>query len=338
MTDFDPNAAAAPDAGLFGLPARDDADVVVIPVPFDATTSYGSGAARGPAAILAASHQVDLLDREVGRPYVAGIVMREAPPEVGEWNARASEAVAAARAGAPSDVGAAVAVADEVCGALNEWLEAAVQRELDAGRLVATLGGDHGSVHGAIAAHARRHPGLGVLHVDAHADLRRAYEGFAGSHASILDAVTRDCEEIARVVQVGVRDFCDEELAAIEGSDGRIVTFFDADLTAARFRGATWADQCATIVDQLPAEVYVTFDVDGLDPTLCPNTGTPVPGGLSFAEASYLLGTLARSGRRVVGFDLVEVAPGDGGDEWDANVGARLLYKMIGWARISRGA
>ncbi len=86
------------------------------------------------------------------------------------------------------------------------------------------------------------------------------------------------------------------------------------------------------ILEPLPRQVYVTFDIDGLDPTLCPHTGTPVPGGLSFQEASFLVGEIVRSGRRLVGFDLVEVAPDPaGGDEWDGNVGARLLYKLAGW-------
>ena len=96
--------------------------------------------------------------------------------------------------------------------------------------------------------------------------------------------------------------------------------------------GGHWDDCCRRIVGELPRTVHVSFDIDGLSPELCPNTGTPVPGGLSFAEARHLLRVLAESGRRVVGFDLVEVAPGPRGDDWDANVGARLLYKLIGCA------
>jgi agmatinase len=101
---------------------------------------------------------------------------------------------------------------------------------------------------------------------------------------------------------------------------------------ARRLGGETWATQCARIVADLPRAVYLSFDIDGLDPTLCPNTGTPVPGGLTFHQATYLIAEVVRSGRRIVGFDLNEVAPGPDGDEWDANVGMRVLYKMIGWA------
>jgi agmatinase len=170
-----------------------------------------------------------------------------------------------------------------------------------------------------------------VLHVDAHADLRVAYEGFTYSHASVLYNAAETCPEITRLVQVGLRDLSEEEHAYAARSGGRIVQHHDVALAQARFEGEPWAAQVRRIVDPLPADVYVSFDVDGLDPTLCPHTGTPVPGGLSFQEAAALIGGVVRSGRRIVGFDLVEVAPGADGDEWDGNVGARLLYKLIGW-------
>ena len=142
-------------------------------------------------------------------------------------------------------------------------------------------------------------------------------------------------EGVGRIVQVGIRDFCEEEVERIAHSAGRVRTFFDVQLAAARSRGAL-AESFASAVSALPEAVYVSFDIDGLNPSLCPHTGTPVPGGLSFHEASALLGAVAQSGRRIVGFDLNEVAPGDGDDEWDANVGARLLYKLIGWTLASQ--
>ena len=148
-----------------------------------------------------------------------------------------------------------------------------------------------------------------------------------------MDNVLR-LDGVATIVQVGIRDFCEEEYERISSSGGRVRTFFDVQLAAARSRGG-FGDAIGTAVQALPESVYVSFDIDGLDPSLCPHTGTPVPGGLSFHEASALLGAVARSGRRIVGFDLNEVAPGDD-DEWDANVGARLLYKLIGWTLVSQ--
>ena len=220
---------------------------------------------------------------------------------------------------------------------VDAWVRAEVERWLDAGKLVGLVGGDHSSPFGAIEAVARRHPGLGVLHVDAHADLRAAYEGFTGSHASIMYNVVERIPEVGRLVQVGLRDVSEGEHAYMTKAGERIAAHFDSALRGRLLRGESWAAVCDDVVAGLPRDVYVSFDIDGLDPTLCPHTGTPVPGGLSFQEACYLFGAVVRSGRRIVGFDLNEVAPGPDGDEWDANVGMRVLYKLIGWALLSQG-
>jgi agmatinase len=195
---------------------------------------------------------------------------------------------------------------------------------------VVGVGGDHSTVYGIIRAYAEKYPGLGVLHVDAHADLRDAYEGFTWSHASIFHNVMTRLPGVSKLVQVGIRDLGEAEFQFSEDSGGRIVTHYDARTKARQHEGVAWRDLCVEMVSALPQDVYVSFDIDGLDPTLCPHTGTPVPGGLSFAEASTLIGEVVRSGRKIVGLDLNEVAPGLD-SEWDGNVGARLLYKMIGW-------
>jgi agmatinase len=340
--DFDPDAAALEGSGIYGLPhAPEEAAVVLVPVPWDATTSYRAGTAGGPAAILEASKQVDLFDVETGRPYEGGIAMLPISDEIERWNAEARAAAepiiaAGGRLSGPDDE-RALALVNDLGGRVNDWVRAEVERWAAAGKIVGVVGGDHSVPYGAIAAMRARHPEMGVLHVDAHADLRQAYEGFTWSHASIMYNVVEGLA-LAQLVQVGIRDLGAAEHARIEGSDGRIVTFFDAELKERRFRGETWAAECERIVAALPREVWISFDIDGLDPTLCPHTGTPVPGGLSFAEACALIGEVAKSGRRIVGFDLNEVAPGPDGDEWDANVGARLLYKLIGWTLVSRRA
>jgi agmatinase len=358
---FDPNAAAAPDSGLFGLnDTPEQAEVVVLPVPFEVTTSYGGGTARGPAAVLHASHQVDLFDVETGRPYQAGIALLDEPREVREWNRwgrqMACPVIDAGGAGDDPELLRKVGQVNDLCTLLNAHVYATARHWLLQGKLVGVLGGDHGVPFGAIRAAAEHHEtegGIGVLHIDAHADLRRAYEGFTWSHASIMDNVVARVPQVTRLVQVAIRDLCEEEFLRIHDSGGRIVTFFDADLARRQAEGERFAEICQEIVGHLPQRVYVSFDIDGLDPALCPHTGTPVPGGLSFAQASLLLRTLAQSGRRIVAFDLNEVAPssrwqepapGEEGesqersaaDEWDANVGARILYKMIGWALKSR--
>jgi agmatinase len=337
MSTFDPNAAAVPGSGIFGLPhTPDEARVVLIPVPWEATVSYGGGTARGPEAILEASRQVDLFDRETGKPYEVGIAMLPIPPEVVAWNEEAKRAaapvIAAGGAGDDPRLLSLLRTVDELSVRMNQWVERETGAWMKKGKLVGVVGGDHSTPFGAIGAH-QRFPELGILHVDAHADLRDAYEGFTWSHASIMRNVVEKLRPF-RLVQVGIRDFCEDEQKFIEHESNRIRTYFDADVKARLHEGEPWAKIAREIVEHLPENVYVSFDIDGLDPKLCPNTGTPVPGGLEFAEATALLRALVKSGRRIVGFDLNEVAPGDGGD-WDANVGARMLYKEIGFALLS---
>jgi agmatinase len=338
---FDPGAPAT-GGGIYGLPhTPEDARVVLVPVPWEPTTSYAKGAARGPAAILHASRQVDLFDVQTGRPYEAGIAMLDVDPDIAAWNA---EACAAAEPvieaggvveGSP-ELEARLAQVNELSGRLNRRVGELARALLGRDKIVGVIGGDHASPFGAIAAHAERYPGMGVLHLDAHADLRQAYEGFADSHASIMYNVTERLPGVANLVQIGIRDLSEDEHARITGSSGRIHTLFDADRARRSFEGEPFGKIARAAVARLPKQVYLSFDIDGLDPALCPHTGTPVPGGLSFHEVSALLAYVVESGRTIVGFDLTEVAPGPEGDEWDGNVGARLLYKMIGFALMSR--
>jgi len=137
---------------------------------------------------------------------------------------------------------------------------------------------------------------------------------------------------VTHIAQIALRDLSEDEHAFIQGSGGRIAALFDGDLARRQLEGEPFARIARAAIDRLPHHVYLSFDIDGLDPSLCPHTGTPVPGGLSFREAVALVAYVRESGRAIVGFDLCEVAPGPDGDEWDGNVGARLLYKMIGYA------
>lgn len=303
--------------GVFGLPHRaSDALVHLVPVPFEATVSYGTGTVNGPRAIRAASVQVDLLDGDAGRPYRCGVWQHQESARVRRWSKEA-------RRGNRR-------IKNRVGDQLNAWLANEVENLLDAGRIVGVVGGDHSVPFASIRAHARRSPGMGILHFDAHFDLREAYEGHTWSHASIMHNVLTRVPEVARIVAVGIRDYCDEEVAFARRADGRVVTFLDTEIRDAQLEGRPFADQADRIASELPRDVYVSFDIDGLDPALCPNTGTPVPGGLSFQQACAVLNAVVSSGRRIVGFDLVEVAPAKGDGEWNANVGARMLYKLIG--------
>ena len=339
--DFDANAPSAPGAGIFGLPCTvEESRVVLVPVPFEATASYGSGAAGGPGAILRASQQVDLHDHETGDPYRVGIAMDPIPQKVRRWNREARKLArpilaAGGEIGGKRSLQAALRRVDGIGDRLNQWVRERSAELLRVGKLPAIVGGDHSVAFGAIQACAEATPDLGILHVDAHADLREAYGGFTWSHASVMYNVITHLPRVSRLVQVGLRDVGREEVQRIRKSRGRIQAFYDADLSLDLARGKPFASLARTIVEELPRNVYLSFDIDGLDPTLCPGTGTPVPGGLSWHQATILLATLAGSGRRVVGLDLCEVAPRNRGDQWDGNVGARLLYKMIGFALLS---
>jgi agmatinase len=336
--NFDPDAAAGSESGIYGLPfSSDDSRVVVIPVPFEATTSYGGGTSGGPAAVLEASRQVDLYDRETGKPYSAGIAMQEISKKVVRWN-RTAKALAQpviARGGTVDrKTRAAADKVNAISESVNEWVYRQTLALLVQKKMPVVLGGDHSVPFGAIRAYADHYPGMGILHLDAHADLRDAYEGFTWSHASIFHNVMTKIPRVSRLVQVGVRDHGLAESRMIESSNSRIITYFDSDVNTKKDQGVPFATIADEIVGKLPPDVYLSWDIDGLDPTLCPGTGTPVPGGLSWNEAIALLRAIHRAGKRIVGLDLCEVSPGD--TEWDANVGARLLYKMIGFALLTQ--
>jgi agmatinase len=338
--DFDPDAAAT-GGGIYGLPhTREDARVVLMGVPFDATTSYNAGTAAGPEAIREASAQADLHDHRFGRIYASGIWMAPHDERILALSKKVRQLAwpIIEAGGARPDDADAVSQVDSAGEQIRGLVRHFAATALADGRIPGIIGGEHSVPLGAIEACAQTGP-IGVLQIDAHMDLRRAYEGFRYSHASIMLNALELIPGVERLVQVGVRDYSDGELAFAEADD-RIVTFFDDDLfdrmsgSGAKLKPETWGHLCREIADDLPQRVYISVDIDGLDPSLCPNTGTPVPGGLSFRELSALLSVLAASGRTIVGFDLVEVTPGAGrhAPEWDANVGARVLYRLCGAA------
>jgi agmatinase len=345
--NFDPDAAAQPGSGIFGLPfKRSDSRIVLIPVPFDATTSYGGGTSAGPKAIFDASSQVDLLDHQFGRTFENGIFMEPIPAKIASISRRARKLAVPiiARGGAgPRDAKAIQAVNDAGFAVVEHTYDRTIAA-MEEGRIPGLLGGDHSTPFGAIWAasdhvsHIKGNRGLGILQIDAHMDLRVAFEGFAWSHASIMHNVIWLLPGVSRLVQVGIRDYGKGELDAMKASKGRIRTHFDFDWSRKLDAGARFESVCRDAIKPLPKHVWVSFDIDGLDPALCPHTGTPVPGGFSFHRACALLELLARSGRTIVGFDLNEVCPGPNPKEpeWDANVGARLLYKLCGAAAVSQ--
>ena len=332
---FDQNSAAVKGSNLYGLPfTAEESDIVILPVPWEVTVSYAAGTADGPQAILDASMQVDLYDSDAPDAWKAGFHLLPINEELAEISNelrdRAENHIEAISNGEPLDPNSeALQSINEACQNMVNFVEAETTKWLDQGKLVGLLGGDHSTPLGFIHALSKKHNDFGILQIDAHCDLRIAYEDFEYSHASIMYNALKS-PQISKLVQVGIRDYCEQEADMIRQSNGRIVTFFDEALKNQTYEGKTWKQQADEIISHLPQKVYISFDIDGLQPGLCPNTGTPVAGGLEFAQAVYLLRKLAESGRTIIGFDLNEVAPGE--DEWDANVGARLLYKLCVFA------
>lgn len=338
---FDPNAAGLKENNIFGLPYNEDqAEVVLIPVPWEVTVSYRTGTAHGPAHVYDASMQVDLYDSDVKDGWQRGFYMLPIDKNIrkkSDFLRQCTELILShmADGGLVEDNEQLTEKRKEINESsitLRDWVYEMSKNLLKRGKKVGLLGGDHSTPLGFIKALGDLHPEFGILQVDAHADLRKAYEGFTYSHASIMYNVLNEVQQVKRLVQVGIRDICDEEVERIEGSNGRITTFFDNDIKARQFEGDTWKHICTDIIEALPQKVYISFDIDGLDPKLCPNTGTPVPGGFEVDQIFYLFKMLKSTGRQIIGFDLNEVSCGiHTGDGIDAIVGARVLYKLCNY-------
>ncbi len=323
----------SPEAGFLGAdldPA--DSSLVLLPVPWEATTSYGGGTSAAPAAIIQASHQLDLEDSFVDRPYRAGIACLPTDTRITALNESARsdalEVIAALEQGKTEN--AALQRVNAASSEVDTIVYQSAREQLDEGRLVGLIGGDHSSPLGLIRALADTSEPFAILHFDAHHDLRHAYEGFTGSHASIFHNVMETVPGVSKLVQVAIRDYSRAEKEYAKELGERCHVFYAAELFRMQAEGKPFHMVSEAILEQLPQRVYISFDIDALDPPYCPSTGTPVPGGLSFAEASYILDQLSASGRTIVGFDICEVTPSTDGNEWDANVGARLLYKLCG--------
>ncbi len=337
LKTFDPSQPGLADATIFGLPfSIEDSEIIVVPVPWEVTVSYGSGASKGPEAILDASFQVDLNHQEFPELWKLGIFLDESPKGIKKnskkYKKKALPIIEALESGSVSeanpDLQKSLVKINEACLEMVAAVREKTKYWLNQGKKVVLLGGDHSTPLGYYQALTEKHAAFGILHLDAHMDLRVAYEGFTYSHASIMYNALQ-LPQITTIVQVGIRDFCEQEVAIASKEGSRVIVHSDADLKQEAFEGITWQQQCDQIIAGLPQKVCISFDIDGLLPWYCPNTGTPVPSGFSFEQATYLLSRLAETDKEIIGFDLVEVAPGEN-DDWDGNVGARMLFHLCG--------
>lgn len=333
---FDPNGVGIANGNIFGFPVFEStADIIIIPVPWDATASYGKGTSDGPKSILDASTQLDFYHPQLPEAWNTQVFMTPISDEIKKINDQLCiETIQyigfLEEGGSIEEQPAFQEVLDKVNATsdhLRTNLKERASKLLAENKIVAVLGGEHSTPLGLIEAIDEQQKPFGILQVDAHADLRDAYEGFEQSHASIMFNVLKSCKNLHKLVQVGIRDVAHSEVQ-LSNSDPRVRTFYDWDLKKGSFEGISWKEQVSMILNELPQNVYISFDIDGLNPALCPNTGTPVVGGFDLEQINYLFFQLVESGRKIIGFDLNEVSPGSTGD-WDANVGARALWNLV---------
>ena len=335
FSNYDPDNVSNPNNNVFGLPTTEDiARLVILPVPWEVTVSYMAGTARAPEAILRSSYQVDLFDPDSPDSWKQGFYMRQPDRKVlmkSDYLRKEAE-LYIDYISKGEDVFAnqfmmkTLKDVNEGGIYLNNWVYEQTRVLLEKGKLVGLLGGDHSTPLGFFKAIGEKFGEFGILQIDAHCDLREAYEGFNYSHASIMFNALKEIPQIERLVQVGVRDYSQGEADFIKNNRPRVISYFDKDIRCRQYEGDSWKNIAEEIVSKLPEIVYISFDIDGLDRKLCPHTGTPVPGGFEVEEVYYIFRKLLQSGRKIVGFDLCEVGVSD--SDWNSNVGARVLFKL----------
>lgn len=335
LSRFDPNGVSVANNNLFGLPYTEEtAELIIIPVPWEVTVSFKHGTARAPEHILKASLQVDLYDSQFQNSWKKGVFMKPVDKKTllkNDFLRKENELYlnfinSGEKVETNKFMCKTLKDVNEGTAQMNEWVHAQCKEQLEKGKKVGLLGGDHSTAFGLIKALAEKHDDFGILQIDAHCDLRKSYEGLDHSHGSIMYNVLQQFPQVSKLIQLGIRDYCEAEWNYVCESDYRVITYFEKELKERQFEGQQWSIIADEIINQLPQHVYISYDVDGLDPKLCPHTGTPVPGGFDLEQLNYLFRKIRNSGRTIIGFDLSET--GVSSDGWDENVGARILFKL----------
>ncbi len=335
LSTFDPNAAGNPQSNIFGLPfTEDDARLVIQPVPWEATVNVYPGTSRCISSIVRHSIHLDLWWKEQPNLWKQGIYIRETNQKIllkSDYLRKEAELLVGytccGKAVCDNDFMQKNLKEINAGGSyLNTWVYDHTKDILDKGKLVALLGGDHSITFGFVQALAEKHEDFGILQIDAHCDLRKTFEGFIYSHASIMRNVLDKFPQVSKLVQVGVRDFCEEECNYLNNNPERIKTFFDEDLKDQAAQGKNWYEIAQTIVDTLPQNVYISFDIDGLKPYYCPSTNTPVIGGLEYDQLKTIFKLMKKASKTIIGFDLCQI--GNGRIGTDAQMGAYILWDL----------
>lgn len=331
--EFNPNQVGIKNGNFIGLPyTKEEADIILFPVPWDCTASYGKGTSTGPQNILNASVQLDLEDPMLPNAWKRKLFFHPISEELLELNSQLTPKTKVVidylEAGGTIPNNQAI---QELLKEINiqtekmvEYVQNTCAQLLKAGKKIGLIGGEHSVPLGYLRALKEKYDSFGILQFDAHFDLREAYEGFKYSHASIFFNVME--EDLAHsLFQIGIRDYCFEEKDYAD-QHPNIQYLLDHQIKQKLMIGESFQSIVQSIINQLPDLIYISYDIDGLQPYLCPHTGTPVPGGFTFEESFYLLEQLKLSGKTIIGFDLCETAGFP--HEWDGSVGARLAYRL----------
>jgi agmatinase len=279
--------------------AYDRSEIVILSAPYEKTVSYGAGTANAPSEIVKASQYVEFFDDEFFKELCFERGIATMPPL--NFGAKTGQA-------------------------MLDQLAAAVSQHITARKFVVTLGGEHSISTAPILAHYAHYPKMSVLHFDAHSDLRDSYSGTAYSHASFMARVSDGAFPMKRVVQLGIRAQCREEYDFIRKN--KIKTFYATEVRRG-IHGKNWQQ---TVAKALPTnDVYITFDVDYFDPSIMPTTGTPEPDGFQWNETMEVFREMRRAGKRIIGFDVVELSP-DPKARHATYMVSKLIYRMLNFA------
>jgi len=318
----------------------EQAPIIIIPVPWEVTASYGAGASQGPELIRRASSQMDFFQKHTLRAHNHFIHFHNEDSVIQNLNQKALvlaqkikdhwEENKILTSGEQKELHKV----NQLCEQMVKWVYDKSSDIYSKEKIPVVVGGDHSVSEGILQFLGDVYRGdYGVLHIDAHPDLRCAYQGFTYSHASVMYNALSHKFSPTKLVQIGIRDFSQEEYNLIQ-NDSRITCYYDEDLKNRLFCGDNWADLSREIVADLPPRVYVSLDIDGLSWECAMGTGTPVPGGLSFSQLVFLLRELERQKKQIIGFDVVETANGIDSTlslslkEWSGNISARLIYQL----------
>ncbi len=334
LATYNPNDVSLNDNGLFGFPFDyNESELIIIGVPWDATTSYKPGTAGAPRSILKASKQLDSYTMYAKNEWKRGIYLcLDDTTSIENTNKIARDlalnVIQAAETG--KEISDAIQIdlnkTNQYCEMMNDWVYKKTKKIINDNKYVALLGGDHSTPLGLYKALLEKHNSFGILQIDAHCDLRKCYEGFTYSHASVMYNAL-PLQGIETLVQVGIRDYCEAEIDTANSSK-KVQIFYDENVKNELYQGVTWHEQCEKIVAALPNKVHVSFDIDGLSPHLCNGTGTPVAGGFELSHIHYLLHRIRANHKQIISFDLVEVNETAEEDEYNSNVGARALMML----------